>query len=383
MTKTTYTTIFSGGLAKPDPGPQRPVGPGPRRPTRPSPGRGPGRRPSRPSDPRPRPSPPSRPSPTPSPPPGRPLPPVRPVGPLPRRPPLPGWIRGAARYGPWAQYYDYWQFAVTGVRFVRGFAQGGWKHGPNMVPSQPCYGVPPEVVGRVSGCWGITSHPGADAPDPWNGIGRQYTMWGKAVSQYPTNAGQERWYPSQTWSLPGLGPPPFDIRPVQLPGVSFEPFSPSFPPRPPYRDQPNVGTRPSPRPRPQERPTEPTGPERKVQVSRELMMAWHMAMEWLELGDMVNAFWETLPRELRLQTQRTGRVSQSGMRPGLAYSTDYDKAMLLLRHWGTFSAAQMRAGLTAVMLNEIYDQIWGRINAGYDRARDRAGGTGWGFLPGG
>lgn len=106
-------------------------------------------------------------------------------------------------------------------------------------------------------------------------------------------------------------------------------------------------------------------------------------MEWLELGDMVNAFWETLPRELRLQTERTGRVSPSGMRPGLAYSTDYDKAMLLLRHWSTFSAAQLRAGLTAVMLNEIYDQIWGRINAGFDRARDRAGGTGWGFMPGG
>lgn len=155
----------------------------------------------------------------------------------------------------------------------------------------------------------------------------------------------------------------------------------SFPPMAPYSVRHLVGSRPAPRTRnrPDERPPEPAGKERKVKMSPALKAAWNAAMETLEMGDMIDAFWETLPDSLKDQTEKTGTVSDSGRNPGYKYSSDYDKARLLLKHWDKFTALQLQKGLTAILLNELQDKIIGAVQKRGDQARKRAGGTGWGL----
>lgn len=117
--------------------------------------------------------------------------------------------------------------------------------------------------------------------------------------------------------------------------------------------------------------------EKKAKLPKWLAVAAEAAWESTELVDLIDALMKAMPEDVQNSIPKTGVTSPSAFRPGIPYSTPFDKARHLYRNWHRIDQS---AAIMEVLKNEVEDQLWGRFFGGADAGWKRAGVNGYGVL---
>lgn len=254
-----------------------------------------------------------------------------------------------------------------------------WKNAAGEeLESTGCDGVPRQMLGESNGCaLNPKTHPGyRTAPEQvtFKTVG----FWGQVAS--PRANGEKRWFPAGWYSL-AKGEP----LPKFVPGVAVPAVQPLVMPenKPlPFRDRvqaPRPEERAARKPEPTRPPPKEGKPDRKVKAPAALIAAAKAAFAVTEINDAIDAFWDAMPERMKAETERSGVCNKGCRNPGMRYATPIDKARAILSNWDKLPAANIGGGLAGVVGNHLMDQlVWGKLHRGVDRARRRAGGTGWG-----
>lgn len=128
---------------------------------------------------------------------------------------------------------------------------------------------------------------------------------------------------------------------------------------------------------PPPRPPHPKTKERKGQVHAAVGKAVAIAFQVTEGVDAVDAIYDSLPAHIKRRTAKSGRTRKgSYLGEGTPYSTPYDKAMALYRHYRHIDLSEAAKNL---IINQIVDYLIGRGSAeGADKLRKQLGASGWG-----
>lgn len=292
--------------------------------------------------------------------------------------PIPGFARRIGRLHPWFRAYDYYQF-------LRESGLIGWAGGePSVEYPMPgsigtgC-GHPPQVFGRANGCYpSPTIYPGAATVPAHNGTSRLWTMW--SLVERPSGA--MRWYPALGGQYDGPMPMPF--QPYVKPGEHAVPVAPDFPPAPTPDIRHQVGLVPrDPRPVvPNPTQTKKTQPDRKVEAPQWITRAAQVAFLGTELADVVDALWDGLSKEQQNAVPKTGVCTKGCLNPGIEYHSIWDKMLAIKKAWPHLTSEQVAEMTGNLVANHFIDAIMGRLAGGADKARIRAGASGWGFVTG-
>lgn len=220
--------------------------------------------------------------------------------------------------------------------------------------------------------------------------------WGSWGSEWgrPTEADARRYgFGVQEWTpavnIPGYGDPAraWDYAPgytgpwppfVDMP--SPEVFVPLLSqPLPHNATDAGSGYKPPPPPVPQKLRSRPPGPrekERKGEMPPWALKVMEGAWAATEAIDALDAIWKALPKDIRDATPKTGRTRKGALiGEGKAYSTPLDKAKHL---YDNLDKLDLPEAIKNLIINHYTDALMGRFHGTVDKARRRAGGTGWG-----
>lgn len=139
------------------------------------------------------------------------------------------------------------------------------------------------------------------------------------------------------------------------------------------------GYKPPPPPVPQRlrsRPPLPREKERKGEMPEWAMKVMQGVWAATEAIDAIDAIWKALPKDIRDATPKTGRTRKGALiGEGKAYSTPLDKAKHL---YDNLDKLDLPEAIKNLIINHYTDALMGRFHGTVDKARRRAGGTGWG-----
>lgn len=125
----------------------------------------------------------------------------------------------------------------------------------------------------------------------------------------------------------------------------------------------------------------PPGPrvkERKLRASSAAVkMIMGAANQTTEFLDMLDAVYEAMPKHLKDKTPKNGRCrGPRCVNPGAPFVLPQDKFMTIYRNINQLDVPEAVKNL---IVNHYVDNAVGRVFAGADKARSRAGGSGWGI----
>lgn len=125
------------------------------------------------------------------------------------------------------------------------------------------------------------------------------------------------------------------------------------------------------------RPPPPKTKERKGQVATAVGKAVAIAFQVTEGVDAVEAIYDSLPDHIKRRTAKSGKTRKGALiGEGVRYSTPYDKAMALYRHYRHIDLSEAAKNL---IINQIVDYLIGRGSSqGADKLRKQLGASGWG-----
>ena len=109
-------------------------------------------------------------------------------------------------------------------------------------------------------------------------------------------------------------------------------------------------------------------------VPRAVSMALGAIHQATEVKDFVDALFEALPKELQKSAPKSGKTMRgSRLPPGTPYTTTYDKARQLYRHW---HEVDFDDAVKELLKNHLEDELVGRISGGSDDfSKKRLGGA--------
>lgn len=168
--------------------------------------------------------------------------------------------------------------------------------------------------------------------------------------------------------------PPFQLQPAVDPWVPL-----LSQPLPHNAADAGSGFKPPAPPVPQKLRSRPPGPgvkERKGEMPVWAMNVMKGVWAATEAIDAIDAIWKALPKEIRDATPKTGRTRKGALiGEGKAYSTPLDKAKHLYEN---LDKLDLPEAIKNLIINHYTDALMGRFHGTVDKARRRAGGTGWG-----
>lgn len=168
--------------------------------------------------------------------------------------------------------------------------------------------------------------------------------------------------------------PPYQLKPAIDPWVPL-----LSQPLPHNATDAGSGYKPPTPPVPQKLRSRPPGPgvkERKGEMPGWAMNVMKGVWAATEAIDAIDAIWKALPKDIRDATPKTGRTRKGALiGEGKAYSTPLDKAKHL---YDNLDKLDLPEAIKNLIINHYTDALMGRFHGTVDKARRRAGGTGWG-----
>ena len=314
------------------------------------------------------------------PPPPGPSPTNVPVKKPPFRRHIPGFARKLGKFHPFLRALDlYLQLRESGAL--------GWiGQEPGVVADWDAYNItgtscpgniPWEFVGHLNGCYPDPAvYPGVESPIP-NKSQVSFSVWGRTYNQF----GSLRWYPAKGFPRKSVNIKP-KFQPYMSPALISAPVV-NFPPVPAFKDRHHYGLKDPVKTLARDKPTETPKeyPDKKMKMPKALRLAMEAAFAGTELVDLLDNMFEHLPSHYK-NVPKTGRCTTGCRNPGAKFHTPHDKAMAIAKAWPHLDGKTVAKILAALAVNQAADAVMGRFFGVADRARKRAGGSGWGFATG-
>lgn len=120
-------------------------------------------------------------------------------------------------------------------------------------------------------------------------------------------------------------------------------------------------------------PWTPPGPrtkEKKARLGPAAMRAVNEAWGATEAADLIDALFDALPEDIQKTVNKSGRVSQSGWNPGLAFATPIDKGRHVFLNMDKLDIPE---AIGNIIKNHFTDAVLGKIFGGAGKALTKQG----------